>query len=135
MCEMLGISRTAFYRKCNGKSEFTQSEIQKIAEYLHLDNLMDVFSLRKCPKRHNNGITRQTWPRWRRWGGEINDGARIVISQEDQAGDCSGVFTGWHHGAGDPGESTERHLTLLHSGAANRAAVDISDQSRLADEV
>lgn len=43
MCEMLGISRTAFYRKCNGKSEFTQSEIQKIAEYLHLDNLMDVF--------------------------------------------------------------------------------------------
>lgn len=43
MCAMLGISRTAFYRKCNGKSEFTQSEIQKIAEFLELDDLVQIF--------------------------------------------------------------------------------------------
>lgn len=43
MCEMLGISRSAFYRKCIGKSEFTQSEIQKIVVYLNLDSPMDIF--------------------------------------------------------------------------------------------
>ena len=43
MCGMLEISRSAFYRKCNGKSEFTQSEIQKIVNYLNLDSPMDIF--------------------------------------------------------------------------------------------
>ena len=43
MCEMLGISRSAFYRKCNGKSEFTQSEIQKIVDYLALESPMAIF--------------------------------------------------------------------------------------------
>ena len=43
MCKMLGISRSAFYRKCNGKSEFTQSEIQKIVIYLKLDSPMEIF--------------------------------------------------------------------------------------------
>lgn len=43
MCKMLGISRSAFYRKCNGKSEFTQSEIQKIVNYLKLDTPVDIF--------------------------------------------------------------------------------------------
>lgn len=43
MCEMLGISRSAFYRKCNGKSEFTQSEIQKIVIYLNLESPVDIF--------------------------------------------------------------------------------------------
>ena len=43
MCGMLGISRSAFYRKCIGKSEFTQSEIQKIVIYLNLDSPMDIF--------------------------------------------------------------------------------------------
>ena len=43
MCEMLGISRSAFYRKCNGKSEFTQSEIQKIVVFLHLDSPVEIF--------------------------------------------------------------------------------------------
>ena len=37
LCNVLDMSRTAFYRKCHGKSEFTQSEIQKIVDYLHLD--------------------------------------------------------------------------------------------------
>ena len=46
MCGMLGISRSAYYRKCNGKSEFTQSEIQKIVNYLNLDSPMDIFF---CP--------------------------------------------------------------------------------------
>lgn len=43
MCEMLGISRSAFYRKCNGKSEFTQSEIQKIVDFLELDSPVEIF--------------------------------------------------------------------------------------------
>lgn len=43
MCEVLGISRSAFYRKCNGKSEFTQGEIQKIVNYLHLDTPVEIF--------------------------------------------------------------------------------------------
>lgn len=43
MCEMLGISRSAFYRKCNGKSEFTQSEIHKIVVYLKLDSPVEIF--------------------------------------------------------------------------------------------
>ena len=34
LCKDLNISRTAFYRKRNGKSEFTLSEIQMIIDYL-----------------------------------------------------------------------------------------------------
>jgi transcriptional regulator with XRE-family HTH domain len=47
MCLMLGISRSAFYRKRNGKSEFTLSEIQKIVDYLKLDSPMDIFFTQK----------------------------------------------------------------------------------------
>jgi ACT domain-containing protein len=36
MCEKLGISRSAFYRKCNGITEFTLGEIQTIVDYLEL---------------------------------------------------------------------------------------------------
>ena len=43
MCKILKISRSAFYRKCNGVSEFTQSEIQKIINCLDLDSPMDIF--------------------------------------------------------------------------------------------
>ena len=43
MCEVLGISRSAFYRKCIGKSEFTQSEIQTIVDYLKLASPMGIF--------------------------------------------------------------------------------------------
>lgn len=38
MCEKLGISRSAFYRKCNGITEFTLREIQIIIEYLSLES-------------------------------------------------------------------------------------------------
>lgn len=47
MCAMLGISRSAFYRKCNGESEFTQSEIQKIVDFLNLDSPMGIFFTEK----------------------------------------------------------------------------------------
>ncbi len=43
MCDMLGISRSAFYRKCTGKSEFTRGEIQKIVDYLDLDSPVAIF--------------------------------------------------------------------------------------------
>ena len=34
MCRDIGISRKAFWSKCNGKSEFKQSEIAKIIDLL-----------------------------------------------------------------------------------------------------
>lgn len=43
LCEVLGISRSAFYRKCTGASEFTQGEIQKIVDYLHLETPVGIF--------------------------------------------------------------------------------------------
>ena len=43
MYRELGISRTAFYRKCHGKSEFTQSEIQHIVDFLQLDSPVGIF--------------------------------------------------------------------------------------------
>ena len=43
MCAMLGISRTAFYRKCKGISEFTQSEIKKIVDFLNLQSPVEIF--------------------------------------------------------------------------------------------
>lgn len=43
LCEILGISRSAFYRKCNGISEFTQGEIQKIVDFLNLETPMGIF--------------------------------------------------------------------------------------------
>ncbi len=43
MCEKLSISRSAFYRKCNGISEFTQSEIQAIVDYLDLESPVGIF--------------------------------------------------------------------------------------------
>ena len=43
LCKQIGISRSAFYRKCNGKSEFTQSEIKAIVECLNLASPMAIF--------------------------------------------------------------------------------------------
>lgn len=43
MCSLLNISRSAFYRKCNGESEFTQSEIQKIINILDIDSPVGIF--------------------------------------------------------------------------------------------
>lgn len=43
LCGALGISRSAMSRKCNGRSEFTHSEIQKIVEYLDLGTPVGIF--------------------------------------------------------------------------------------------
>lgn len=43
LCEKLGISRSAFYRKLNGKSEFTRSEIQNIVDSLGLESPVPIF--------------------------------------------------------------------------------------------
>lgn len=43
MCETLEISRSAFYRKCNGISDFTQTEIAKIMEVLKVNNPVPIF--------------------------------------------------------------------------------------------
>lgn len=46
-CEQLKMSRSAFYRKCTGSTEFTLSEIEKILELLNLDSPMDIFFTKK----------------------------------------------------------------------------------------
>lgn len=47
MCRDIGISRSAFYRKCRGISEFTREEIQKIVDYLNLETPMGIFFTEK----------------------------------------------------------------------------------------
>lgn len=47
MCKALNMSRSAFYRKCNGTSEFTQGEIQKIVDILDLKSPMGIFFAEK----------------------------------------------------------------------------------------
>lgn len=43
MSEHLGIDRSTFSKKCNGQSEFKQSEIQSIIEYLGITDPMPIF--------------------------------------------------------------------------------------------
>ena len=55
MCNALQISRSAFYRKCNGKTEFTRREIEEIIEILGIDKveaLEGIFLMKKCLKRY-----------------------------------------------------------------------------------
>ena len=47
LCKNVGISKSAFYRKVSGKSEFTQSEIQKIVDLLGLPSPMVIFFAEK----------------------------------------------------------------------------------------
>lgn len=47
MAEELGISRSAFWKKCNGVSEFKLSEIEKIIRILNLKNPTDIFFAEK----------------------------------------------------------------------------------------
>ena len=42
-CEKLGMSRAAFYRKCNGTSEFTLGEIVEIVKELKLESPIEIF--------------------------------------------------------------------------------------------
>lgn len=43
----LNISRSAFYRKCNGKSEFTLKEITQIMNILGVEDPCEIFFSRK----------------------------------------------------------------------------------------
>lgn len=47
VCEAIHVSRSAFFRKCNGRSEFTQSEIQGIVDFLELESPMGIFFAEK----------------------------------------------------------------------------------------
>lgn len=47
LCKDLNISRSAFYRKCNGESEFTLAEINAIIDYLGLETPMGIFFAEK----------------------------------------------------------------------------------------
>lgn len=43
LCETIGISKSAYYRKIRGKSEFTQGEIQRIVDTLGLTSPIGIF--------------------------------------------------------------------------------------------
>lgn len=43
LCKDINMSRSAFYRKIRGISEFTQGEIQEIVDYLGLESPMGIF--------------------------------------------------------------------------------------------
>ena len=47
MCARLDMSRSAFYRKINSLSEFTQGEIQRIVDILELKSPMGIFFAEK----------------------------------------------------------------------------------------
>lgn len=59
MIEVLSMSRSAFYRKCNGITEFTQGEIQRIVDHLDLDSPMEIFFEKKLPNSRLTGKTPQ----------------------------------------------------------------------------
>lgn len=42
-CKALGISRSAYYRKVRGVSDFTQEEIQKSIDLLELESPVPIF--------------------------------------------------------------------------------------------
>ena len=43
LCKKMQISRSAFYRKCNGISEFTLAEIKQIVAILNIESPMAIF--------------------------------------------------------------------------------------------
>ena len=43
MCDLLDMSRSAFYRKTRGISEFTLSECERIVEILDIDSPVEIF--------------------------------------------------------------------------------------------
>lgn len=51
MCSDIHMSRSAFYRKCNGITQFTQGEIQSIVDYIGLDSPMGIFFTEKVSKK------------------------------------------------------------------------------------
>lgn len=51
MCADIQMSRSAFYRKCNGITQFTQGEIQSIVDYIGLDSPMGIFFAEKVSEK------------------------------------------------------------------------------------
>lgn len=51
MCSDIHMSRSAFYRKCNGITQFTQREIQSIVDYIGIDSPMGIFFTEKVSKK------------------------------------------------------------------------------------
>ncbi len=51
LCHAIKMSRSAFYRKCRGVSEFTLNEIQQIVSYLGLTSPMGIFFKEEVSKR------------------------------------------------------------------------------------
>lgn len=51
MCADIHMSRSAFYRKCNGITQFTQREIQSIVDYIGLDSPMGIFFTEKVSEK------------------------------------------------------------------------------------
>ena len=47
LAKAIGVSRSAFYRKCAGKTEFTLAEIKAIASVLELENIGAIFFTEK----------------------------------------------------------------------------------------
>ena len=47
LCAFIGISKSAYYKKINGKSEFTRGEIVKICQRLNLESPVDIFFAEK----------------------------------------------------------------------------------------
>ena len=43
LCKAAGVSRSAYYRKLKGASEFTQGQIQAICDALKLESPMGIF--------------------------------------------------------------------------------------------
>ncbi len=56
LCAEIHISRSAFYRKCNGISEFTQGEIQNIVDYIGLDSPMGIFFAEKVSDKTQQSV-------------------------------------------------------------------------------
>lgn len=51
LCNDIHMSRSAFYRKCNGITQFTQGEIQSIVDYIGLDSPMGIFFTEKVSNK------------------------------------------------------------------------------------
>jgi DNA-binding Xre family transcriptional regulator len=47
LAEVLGIDESTLYRKINSGGSFTREEINKMIEYLEIDNPMEVFFYRE----------------------------------------------------------------------------------------
>lgn len=43
ICKQISVSKSAFYRKMSGKTQFTLAEIKKIVEVLQLESPMAIF--------------------------------------------------------------------------------------------